>query len=482
MKERLEGQKPRDYRVFEIDSTSASPVSDNEAKVNTFSSTTRSSTGSRMLYNDQNGSIPDSPTWSQLVPNLETGVEYFIRVSAQGGGVGYGNFAEARSNPIVPKGLPRLLGEVSISRVDAATLTVEIEETVAENGAAVEAYLIEWGTTPLLSDAERTTLRPDYHIQSVRLNAWRRGWTPDSAFALSLFDFGGSFTSRLGGNDGNKISTFVSIVEGSNTLMRVTPNATAGFGDASLYKAVPRGGFVRVGGQVFRVCLDSELPYEADSLTLCSTADPYEPHSFVGVATQSDNSLTRVPAYVMDTAIGSAFRLASGDTFLRTFDGPDTNLSVNDLTSVLARGDHLRLGHPENGRVFTVCRSDATSVDFNSTSLPLCSAENSGKVTSVLKGDILSATREVQSFGLWTNTSAVISNVSVETLGFRLTFGDEVSSTSEAGGDPGCILFSSSAAEVPELEEGPAFNLLAIKSDSAVSPMHAGCARSVTEL
>lgn len=437
------GVEPLDYQVFEVDAMgllSADEVNTNESL--TYQS---SSSGN---FSIENSSLSHTATLSQLISNLETGVEFYVRVSAQSDDVGYGEPAEASSNPVVPRGVPGQLEGVAISRVDAVSMMVEIEQTAETNGAEVERYNIEWDTSPQFTGTQRKTLDPDYHIQAVRLNTWQRGWTSDSEFSLSLFNFGGAFNVRLGGDDNDGLPTFVSISEGTNILNRTTPNVTAGFGGASLYKAVPRGGFVRVGGQEFRVCLDGATNYDANTLTLCSVSNPYLPEYFVGAATKYDNTLTRVPAYVLDTAIGSAFRVAVGDTALSTYNGPDTNMSVNDLTTTLARGDHVRLGHPEDGRVFTVCKADGTSSrDFNLTSLPLCSADDPEEVVSVMEGDILSATYEIQTFSLWFNTSAVASN-QTDVLGFRLTFGDETSATSETGGDPGCLSFYSSAAEV----------------------------------
>lgn len=454
--EKLVGVEPLNYQVFEVDAMglSADSVSASTT-VNTNASslsrsTTSSSSSSNLTENRMLSSSSD--TWSQLVSNLETGVEYYVRVSAQGDGVGYGQSGEAQDNPVVPRGEPGQVGSVVISRVDADTLRVEIGQNADTNGAAVDGYNIEWDTSPLFTGAQRgqLSLAPDFHVQAVRLNAWQRGWSADSEFSLSLFDFGGAYSARLGGDDTDGLPTFVSISEGMNSLNRTTPNVTAGFGSASLYKAVPRGGFVSVGGQEFRVCLDDSFPYSSKTLTLCSVSDPYVPAYFTGAATKYDNTLTRVAAYVLDTAIGSAFKLAVGDTALRTFNGPDTNISVNDLTSVLARGDHLRLGHPEDGRVFTVCKDDGTSDrGFNSKSLPLCASNDPDSAVSVLDGDIISATYEVQTFGLWLNTSAVTYNVS-EVFGFRLMFGDETSAASEAGGDPGCLSFYSTAAEVSD--------------------------------
>lgn len=454
-----------DYQVFEVDAMGVVSADDSlpiaaadeiGGSTNESSPTSSSVSGNFSSENvsspsSSGGSAATTATWSKLVSNLETGKEFYVRVSAQGDGVGYGMPAEASSNPVVPRGVPGQIGKVAISRMDAVTVKLELEQNTETNGAEVEGYSIEWDTNPQFTGAQQTRLSPDYQIQAVRLNAWQRGWTSNSAFSLSLFDFRGAFTSRLGGDGNDSLATFVSISEGANVLNRTTPNVTAGFGEASLYKAVPRGGFVSVGGQDFRVCLDGEMPYDAETLTLCSTSDPYAPENFVGAATKYDNTLTQVPAYVLDTAIGSAFRLAVGDTALRTYDGPDTDMSVNDLTSTLARGDHVRLGHPETGRVFTVCKGDGTShLDFNATSLPLCSADDPEEAVSVMEGDIVSATYEIQRFGLWLNTSASEATAwnETEVLGYRLMFGDETSATSQAGGHSGCLSFYSSAAEV----------------------------------
>lgn len=449
------GIEPLNYEVFEVDAMGVLSADEAGGSTSgTSSSASSSNLSESSLSNNGNGEASPA-TWSKLVSNLETGKDFYIRVSAQSDGAGYGDSAEASSNPVAPRGVPGQVGTVAISRLGASTVQLEVEQNTEANGAAVEGYSVQWDTNPQFTGARQIDLASDYRIQAVRLNAWKRGWTSTSAFSLSLFDFGGAFTARLGvDDDDDDPPTFVSIAEGTNVLNRTTPNVTAGFGGAPLYKQVPRGGFVKVGGQEFRVCLDGDTPYDAETLTLCSTSDPYAPETFVGAATKYDNTLTQVPAYALDTAIGSAFRLAVGDTALRTYDGPDTNISVNDLTSSLARGDHLRLGHPETGRVFTVCKGDGTSsdLDFNATSLPLCDADDPGEPVSVMEGDIVSATYEIQRFGLWLNTSSADSAASnaTEVLGYRVVFGDETSAKSQAGGHAGCLSFYSSAAEVTD--------------------------------
>lgn len=458
------GIEPMDYQVFEVDamgivSTGEAGASPNESSATSSSASGNASSDAATWVTSTSTSLAATASWSKLVSNLDTGKEYYVRVSADGDGVGYGEAAEASSNPVVPRGVPGQIEKVSISRVDAATVRLEIEQNTETNGAEIEGYTMEWDTSPQFTSAQQATIAPDYRVQAVRLNAWQRGWTSTSAFSLSLFDFRGAFNARLGGLDVNELHTFVSVSEGANVLSRTTPVPADGFGDASLHKVVPRGGFVRVGGQDFRVCLDGDLAYDDDTLTLCSTSDPYVAQNFVGAATSYDNTLTELPAYVLDTAIGSAYDVAIGDTALQTYIGPATggllsDTVANDLTSVLARGDHVRLGHPETGRVFTVCKGDGATTpqpEFSATSLPLCSADDPEEEVSVLAGDIVSATYEIQRFGLTLGHGGLASGwADTEVLGYRLTFGDETSAVSQTGGHAGCLSFYSTAEEVKQ--------------------------------
>lgn len=452
MGEALVGIEPLSYQVFELEVAGSSTALGKQGAKETTSDTIHTSSASDMP-NDT--SVASNTSWSHTVSHLETGVRFYVRVSARGQGVGYGGAAEASNNPVTPRGVPGQIPILRLSPADATTLQVELEQTAETNGAQVVRYDLEWDTSPLFTskNIRREVLAPDYGIQAVRLDSWQRGWTPSSSFSLSLFDFHGSFTARLGGVDADGLHTFVSISEGTNLLSRMAPNATAGFGSASLCKAVPRGGFVRVGGQNFRVCLDGDTLYGEDALTLCSIEDAYVPELFEGGKTKYDDTLTRISAHVLDTAMGSGFKLATGDTTLRTYNGPDTNLTVNDLTSVLARGDLIRLGHPENGRVFTVCAAGGpdASLEFNLTSVPLCSGDDPEERVSVLEKDIMSATREIQTFGFWINKSSEtwLAEANVTGMpGFRIKFGEETSSRSTSGGGDGCLPLHSTGAEV----------------------------------
>ncbi|CAM9653360.1 unnamed protein product, partial [Hapterophycus canaliculatus] len=170
-------------------------MSADEAVGGTSSASSSSSGNTSSLSSSGNDSVA---IWSKLVSNLETGKDFYVRVSAQGDGVGYGEYAEASSNPVAPKGVPGQVGKVAISRVDGVSLKLEIEQDTESNGAEVEAYSVEWDTAPQFGSAQKLRLDTDYGVQAVRLNTWQRGWASSSAFSLSLFDFRGAFNARLG--------------------------------------------------------------------------------------------------------------------------------------------------------------------------------------------------------------------------------------------------------------------------------------------
>ncbi|CAM9165015.1 unnamed protein product, partial [Choristocarpus tenellus] len=453
--EEMVGVEPENYMSYKVDASQTTNASLASGPNSMLGSGQNFSSNSSSINTYLNPSIAYSNSWSYLIPNLKTGVEYHILVSAEGQGVGYGEPRYASNSPLAPRGAPGQLNELFLSRVDSSTLRVEIDPSAEANGAEIDNIHLEWDISSSFNSRalRQQSVGLDFHLQAVRINVWQRGWKAGSAFSLSLFNFRGSFSSRLGGIDGNDLYTYVRITEGTNILNRTTPNATEGFGSSELHKSVPRGGFVSIAGQEFRVCLDGATEYDADTLTLCSPTDAYTASYFIGAATKYDNTLTQAPAYVLDTAIGSASRLAIGDTALWTYDGPDSDMSVNNLTGILARGDFFRLGHPKEGKIFSVCEQDEVNgtSTFNSTSVPICSGDDPSKTVSVLEGDIVSATYEIQSFGVWVNTSGTASTSNTTMgIGFRLSFGDYTSASTRAGGEPGCLAFGASAAQIAQ--------------------------------
>ncbi|CAM9321423.1 unnamed protein product, partial [Phaeothamnion confervicola] len=297
---------------------------------------------------------------SFLIPNLNTGVDYYVRVSASSN-VGYG--AAISAAPLAPKGVPGLLGVVALGGDGPRSLSVEFDGVADGNGADVEGFVVQWGTDPAFGVAATAELElpADYSVQAMRTDVWQRGWQDDSTFSLSLFDFRGAFSRRLGGPDDDGLYSFVGISENSTVLNRTASNATLGMGSGGLADSVARGGFVLVAGQEFSICLDTATAYGDDALALCLSDDPRTPAAFVGASTPYDDTQTQIPAYVLDTAAGAAVDLAAGDTWLTPVLYND---SLNNLTAVgsvgagvaggLRRGDYLRLGHPTTGRVFRV--------------------------------------------------------------------------------------------------------------------------------
>lgn len=415
------------------------------------------------------------------VTRLGTGVSYYSRVSA-GSDRGFGPSVARTSDPsttpasgqskvgegsedvggapIAPYGPPGNLPAVSLEHVDASHLRLTFKQAAATNGAAVASYDIAWGLSAGNGEQHVTTLVPDYNVQMIEAAVWEGGFESEAKFTLTLGDFRGAFTAPLGNYDANNFRTLVSIQDGTNNLTRVAPNATNGAGSAELYKSIPRGAFLQVGGQEFRVCLSTVVDevgaFDAAHLPLCRVDAPFEPAFYHGRGYAS--VLERVPAFVLDTNAGSAMDLGVGDSFLQTFFGPFEALEVNNLTSVLQRGDYIRIGHPTEGRTFRV--STDTSRDFNASHLPLGDVNDASVEVSVLVGDIVSATYEKQVLHFFGDPKDL--NKTSGVGGYRLLFGNERTETTNAGGvmrskrgpandwGRGCLVWDGSAAALEE--------------------------------
>ena len=197
---------------------------------------------------------------------------------------GFGPARVAAAAPVAPIAPPAAPSSVSISRKDAGHLTVEFPQTVngsaAANGAAVTSYVVEWGRTDADATTDQSlTLVPDYTVQVVRTSIWRAPFGQRDAFALTLGDFRGAFSEPLGGRDAaTGYLSFATIATGTNRLKRVAPDPARGVGAASFYKSIPRGGFLKVGGQEFRVCLSTVVedvgPYDSANLTRVGDQSP----------------------------------------------------------------------------------------------------------------------------------------------------------------------------------------------------------------
>ena len=340
---------------------------------------------------------------------------------------------EVGGSSIKPYGPPGALPAVSLSHVDGSHLRLSFKQAAAVHGDDVAGYEVRWAPAGS-SDAasfHSAALAPDYTVQLIESSVWEGRFEADARFSLTLGDFKGAFVSPLGGLDANGLRTYVSILDGTNNLTRAAPNATDGAGAAALHKSIPRGSFLKVGGQEFRVCLstveDVGVCDEAH-LPLCRVDDPFVPAFYNGHGYARE--LARVPAFVLDTLAGAALDVGVGDSTLMTMNGPRERLSVNDLTATLERGDYIRLGHPTEGRTFRVS-TDAGRA-FNATHLPLADAADASVEVSVLVGDIVSATYEKQVLSFFGDEGDL--NKTAGVGGYRLLFANERTETTNAGG------------------------------------------------
>jgi len=230
---------------------------------------------------------------------------------------------------------------------------------------------------------------------------------------------------------------------GSATLLtavtRYSPDSATDLGDAFLNRHIARGDYIRVGGQEFRICLDTTIgAYDEANLPLCKPTDAWTSDSYTGLSrggSRETVDLVQVPAYKLDTSLGSVVAPALGDTTISpsTFDA--SGGSLLDI-SRLARGDYIRLGHPTEGQTFRINTDEAKT--FDATTIPLASLADPTKAQSIAQAGLVGATREVQKFTISGNAA-----LKVGEGGFRLKFDTEITAKTTAGGDPGCMLWDS---------------------------------------
>jgi len=217
-----------------------------------------------------------------------------------------------------------------------------------------------------------------------------------------------------------------------SAVTRADPSTGNSMGLASLSANIARGDYIRVGGEEFRICLDTTIgAYDAANLPICSKDDAWTEASYTGGGAYGAMDLVKIPAYKLDTALGWVYDTALGATVLVT---------DADLTTRIARGDYIRLGHPIDGQTFRV--STDTQQEFSSTRVPLASVEDPTKPQSVSEIGLVGSTREVQTFTIDPTAAAP----SVGAGGFRLKFDTEITFKTTSGGDPGCLMWNSGSA------------------------------------
>ena len=332
--------------------------------------------------------------------NLETGSEYFVRIRSKGES---GESVPAQSVPqyLAPGEVPEAPHSPRLFPSTGESLRVAFEQIVEENGAAVEEFIVEVDLTPNFENPSATSIPVSYEIQRVSTTAHSTPWSPDSTFTLSLGDYHGDYISLVG------IDAFVDVVKGTGAAIKVR-------GSTDLSFEVTRGDFIQISDQEYRVCLNNShgVAYDSSSLPLCLVEN-------ANVLASVPFTRRRVPIFRLDTSLGRSRQPSFGDTFLKTLNNDG---SSNDVTSLLKRGDFIRVGHPLLGEEFRI--STDPSRTFNAQNVPLATIENPTVEASLSSVALNHSTNEVQSFTIKALEASIeLTSTSSMGSGFRLLFG-----------------------------------------------------------
>ncbi|KAH8073996.1 hypothetical protein JL721_2552 [Aureococcus anophagefferens] len=304
---------------------------------------------------------------------LATGAEYAFRVTAYSAN-GYGEVsAVATATPAEEPGAPT--GLARLSRHSTSQLLLQYEQSADDAGAGITSYTIQ-------------------HSQSA---AFPEGATVEQSFDISwvLFD------------EHEKNRTLVDVDHNGSLVTRSLANSGADE-RGELDQHFARGDFLRIGGQVFSVCLQTNallhnvtLSYPVDD-----SADTY------GWARYDDreDDLRQAPLYKLDTALSGSYAPELGDARLAPRLGDSVGTAVDWRSLGLRRGDYVR-------EILIYCdptKSGATIDNKNKCNLTEGATSASG---------------------------------------YRLVFGEELTTQTTAGGEAGCLLWDGAAADLEaELE------------------------------
>lgn len=414
--------------------------------------------------------IVDASTSNYVVRKLETGVTYSFRVTAISDR-GLGDMSPIAIS--IPAGAPGMLPDLArLTRYSTDLLKLTFQMNAPDNGDAVTGYVVETSPSSAFSliATTRYEFGVDYTVQKISTDAHTRPFAPTAAFSLSVGDFEGSWIDF---DVAAANQTLVDVAHGGSlvTLSTAVPGASE---RKRLNAAYARGDFLRVGGQVFTVCLQSDdlahnvtsydfdffrARFDAVTLPLCDATDPWTAAYYDGGPRSDD--LLQAPLYKLDTALGAAFSPALGDTSLSPR-ASDELLSDRDWRHLgIRRGDFIRVGHPVTGETFRV--STDMSKIFSATNVPLASVDDANVDASLTAIGLTGATFEIQEIRVFCAPSGCnLTGSEVSASGYRLAFGDVVTGKMAAGGD-GCLLWDGSAEAVKaELESLPDIDLVAV--------------------
>ena len=431
--------------------------------------------------------------------SLTTGAEYGFRVTAltdQGAG------AASRVAAGVPAEEPSELRTlVKLSRHTQDLLRVQYAQDADANGDAVTAYVVESSQSAAFPNGSTLVQEyaVDYTVQRIETDAHTRPFTAGAQFSLSVGDFEGSWvlfdeaeTKWWGRGRDAPNRTLVNVDHGGSVVTRSRP--APGLDERlDLSKYFARGDYLRVGGQAFSVCVESDLvehnvtgggkqslsyPTEAlktdstvdtyyyaaygpKTLPLCRADDPWTPAYYDGGPRGDD--LRQAPLYKLDTSLSGAVGPAIGDAALAPRRGNrGGDASIDWRAYGLKRGDYIRVGHPRTGETFRVSTDPAK--EFSDTTVPLAQADDAMLEAGLTAQALRHAAYEVQEVRIYCDAMQPalgagfpehcnLTAGSVSASGFRLKFGDETTAATEAGGEPGCMVWDDDATAIEaELE------------------------------
>ena len=265
---------------------------------------------------------------SYAIENLVIGMNYFVTVRARNSR-GFGLAQATTPNSLKPQTTPGVVDYVLLEGYSGTALAVYFDQTAKANGGTVDQYKVEWAANSEFVNSSSIILPITYVMQKIRTTASRPAIS--GTFTLSFGGYVGAFDNVLC----NSCATMVA----GDLFVRVS---------VDLRTSVPRGDFIFVGTNSYRICLSGI--YNSTFVPVCTTEDPSVPLA-VSVTIHSG------PLYMLGTSLGT-ITATRGSNILAT---------ANSLLSRISPGDFIRVGDPEVGPIYRV----AVGADFNSSVITL---------------------------------------------------------------------------------------------------------------
>ena len=230
---------------------------------------------------------------SYVLPELTTGTDYYVRVLATSDR-GDGPFTYGEPMPLAPSAAASAPTVVAVDHHSASSLIVYFDEDAGDNGSPIMEYLIEWSVSSDFQNAMSKMVPVSNRIQKMYTSAHTPPFSMDSTFTLSLGDFHGDYVTQISGNTSEEKWCVhlggVHVDVTHNTSLVKFHGVSNNKSTWDLSANVARGGYIRVGGQEFRVCLNTDdnfvtnndMKYDARHLPLCKVEDAWEADVYLG--------------------------------------------------------------------------------------------------------------------------------------------------------------------------------------------------------